>query len=350
MSLNLNQLAYALGVPEARAVLKQSPDDFVVTEQIGFELSGVGEHLWCWVEKQNQNTDWVAAQLANFVGISPKAVGTAGKKDRQARTYQWMSLHLPGKANPDFSKLTLAGVRVLKSVRHDKKLQTGALSGNHFEIGLHDFSGSQGDTEARLQAIKTGFPNYFGEQRFGQDYANLAQASALFSGKLKRPPTALKGLYLSAARSWIFNELLSLRIENNTWQSWVAGDVYQLADSSGCFKAPEAETDALAKAKLLARLAANEIDATGLLTGRGALMSEQAVAGWEQTMMARHPLWQAGLEKAGLKQARRALRVVPQNLTWQWLAPDRLVLSFGLPKGSYATMLLREVCQLLERQ
>lgn len=308
----------------------------MVEEQLAYELSGEGEHLWLWVEKTNQNSDWVAKQIAHFIGIPARAVGVAGKKDRYAVTRQWMSCHLPGKTDPDFSTFQVDGVRILNSRRHQRKLQTGGLSGNRFEIVLRDLSGDLDSIESRLMQIKTeGVPNYFGEQRFGRNFDNLSQASRFFSGEL-RPKRHQKTMYLSAARSWIFNQILSHRIELGNWNQFEPGDVLQLEGSQRWFK--DDGDDGLAQ-----RVLEKDLHPTGALVGRGELPSTQQVADLEAGIIGQHPLWQQGLEKAGMQQDRRALRVVPQQLSWHLGADNVMRLEFVLPAGSYATMLVREL-------
>lgn len=337
---DLHALAYVDGQSPARAVLKADPADFVVEEQLAYSLSGEGEHLWVWVEKIGQNTDWVAKQLAKWAGIAPKNVGVAGKKDRQAVTYQWMSLHLPGQADPAVEALAVPGVRILKMQRHHRKLQTGGLSGNRFTLTLRKLAGEAAELETRLQRIREqGVPNYFGEQRFGNGFQNLPKATQLFQGQLKAPKRHQKSLYISAARSWIFNEILSRRTEQGCWNRALPGDVFQLQGSQKWFA--DDGDPALAE-----RVEAMDLHPTGALTGRGVLPTQGEAFQLEQTVMARHPIWQAGLEKLGLKQERRALRVWPKALTWQWPDAETLSVSFELPAGSYATMVVRELVQL----
>lgn len=336
----MDSLSYADGKPQASAMLKADPLDFDVTEQIAYPLTGSGEHLWCWVEKIGQNSDWVAKQLANWAGVAPRDVGVAGKKDRQAITRQWMSLHLPGQADPDIAALDIAGVRILQTVRHHRKLQTGGLSGNRFRLTLRNVRGDVEDLAQRLQIIRRqGVPNYFGEQRFGHDFQNLQKATSLFQGQIKSPKRHQKSLYISAARSWIFNEILSQRVQQATWNQAISGDVFQLEASQKWF-ADDGD------ANLSQRVVDGDIHPTGALTGRGALPSQSEALQIEEAVLANHPIWQAGLEKLGLKQERRPLRVTPKNMDWTWLDPQTLSIGFDLPAGSYATMVIRELCQV----
>jgi len=336
----LQTLDYAYGKPDATATLKADPSDFDVTEQIAYPLSGEGEHLWCWVEKVGQNTDWVAKQMAKWAGIAPREVGVAGKKDRQAITRQWMSCHLPGQPDPDIKTLDVAGVQILKTVRHHRKLQTGGLSGNRFQLTLRDVAADTAALETRLKNIAIqGVPNYFGEQRFGRDFQNLPKATALFQNQIKSPKRHQKSLYISAARSWIFNEILSQRVQQATWNRAIAGDVFQLEASQKWFVDDGSEN-------LAQRVLDGDLHPTGALTGRGDLPSSDNAFEIELSVLQKHPLWQAGLEKLGLKQERRALRVLPKNMNWAWLDSETLSVEFDLPAGSYATMEIRELFNL----
>lgn len=343
----MDALAYAYGEPACGGIYRVKAEDFVVEEQIAFSLSGEGEHLWCWVEKRGENTDWVAQQLAKWAGVSPANVGVAGQKDRHALTRQWFSLWLPGQSDPQSETLHLQNVHILKMQRHGRKLQTGGLSGNYFELVVRDLQGQCDGLQARLEQIaQAGVPNYFGDQRFGFNGANLGKASALFEGRLPRVKRNQKSLYISAARSWLFNRVLSERIRRGDWNSFVRGDALQLEGSTRWF-----EDDG--SPELAARVAAGDLHPTGPLYGRGTWPVQDSVADLEQAVVAEFPAWLAGLEKLGLKQERRALRVLPRDLSWQWLDEDgtrALRLSFGLPAGSYATMVLRELLRLEDAQ
>lgn len=336
-SLRALQWACARGTPGAKGVIRHCDDDFEVTEQLGYEPSGAGEHLWLLVEKRNQNTGWVAEQLARALSVSARVVGYAGLKDRHALTRQWFSVHLPGRADPDLSNLRIDDVAILQRVRHHRKLRTGGLQGNRFRIVVRELSGDTAGIEQRLKTIMTsGVPNYFGEQRFGNNGGNLDKALAMFKGE-SRPRRSLQSIYLSAARSFLFNELLSRRVEAQSWQRPVPGDVMMLDGSHSVFKSKGEPAD-----ELISRLDAGDIHITGPLYGKGTPMVEDDAAALESSVFAQHPEFVAGLDAAGLKPERRALRVIPKELQWRF-EDDTLILNFTLPAGSYATAVLREL-------
>ena len=346
----MNSLAHANGPLSCRGVYKQTADDFLVEEQIAFGLSGEGEHLWCWVEKTGENTDWVMHQLAKWANVATSRIGVAGQKDRHAVTRQWFSIQLPGKQDPNPDDLALETVKILKMVRHQRKLQTGGLKGNRFELIIRDIEGDCNSLEQRLETIKTqGIPNYFGAQRFGRHGNNLPKATDFFSGALTRVKRHQKSMYISAARSWMFNLILSERIKQGTWNQFIAGDVMQLEGSLKWFA--EDDSEALSK-----RVKQGDLHPTGALIGRGELPSKLQVLALEKQVLTPFSDWVSGLEALGLKQDRRALRVLPQDLVWQWL-PDNdamthkqkiLKVCFYLPAGSYATMVLRAFMDVSE--
>ena len=339
MSQNLDhfcQLARVHGAPLVIGTLKSINEDFVVEEIMPVVPDGVGEHLWLYVEKSGTNTDWLAQQLARLSGVKAMAVSYAGLKDRHGVTRQWFSIQLPGLPDPDLSGLEEEGVHILEQVRHSRKLKRGALTGNRFRLRLRDLQGDREQLDERLQLIRDrGIPNYFGEQRFGHGMSNIHKAELMFQGKMRHLKKNQRSLYLSAARSWIFNRLLSQRIEAHCWDRAVSGDVFMLDGKSACF-ADDGSED------ISQRLAALEIHITGPLWGEGETMARDECLHMEQAAAAEHASLARGLEAARLKQERRSLRLKVEDLNWA-LEGDDLLLEFALPAGAYATMVIREL-------
>lgn len=306
-------------------------------EDLGFEASGKGEHVFLLVEKRDTNTDWLAGELARFAGIKRSAVSYAGLKDRHALTQQTFSLHLPGKAEPNWSHFDDPNVRIISSDRNDRKIRRGALVGNRFVITLRKLEGDPGLVEKRLQAIhKHGVPNYFGEQRFGVSGQNIEKAEAMFQGA--RFPRKIQGILTSAGRSHIFNLVLAQRVVQHSWNTIIAGEVCCLAGSRSWFlvdnhQAPE----------LLQRVIEFDIHSSGPLWGRGEPPSRQDAAELETMLANQFPILLKGLEDKRLDHDRRPLRLCPDQLCWEWLPTQDLKLSFTLPAGAYATTVLREL-------
>ena len=330
-------LPYAYGGPATAAVLRAEAADFCVEEVLGFEPSGTGEHAFLWIEKSGANTEWVAQQLADAAGVATMAIGFAGLKDRHAVTRQAFTVHMPGRTDPDWRALAIVGVRVLVATRHERKLKRGAHRGNRFRIRLRDVHGEHAAVEAKLAVIRAhGVPNYFGEQRFGRDGGNLALAEALFAGK--RMPRVQRGFALSAARSELFNAVLAARVADASWDRALDGEVFMLDGSHAIF-GPEPCDEDLAK-----RIAALDIHPTGPLWGDGELRVTSAVRELEKATVAGHASLAHGLERNGLGQERRALRLRVGDLVHRWETHDRLVLDFHFGAGAFATTVLRELC------
>ena len=304
----------------ASATLKALNEDFIVTE-LPLQLpSGEGEHIWLDIEKNGANTAFVAQQLADAAGVQERDVGYAGLKDRYAITRQWFSIYLPKGETPDLTPLQHPEFKVLSQTRHVKKLRPGDLQGNAFRIVLRDVSGERDAIEANLRAVAAqGVPNYFGAQRFGFDGGNVEQGRAMLAREIRVRNPKKKGIYLSAVRSFVFNEVLALRIQQGLWGQALPGDVMDEAGRP-----------------------------TGPLWGRGRVISTDEAQALENGVAARHAVLCDGMEHAGLDQDRRALVAWPADLSWTWLHADQLLLTFALPAGNYATSVLNEILRTTE--
>jgi len=334
----VQELPHAFGEPPLTARLRASPEDFLVEEILGYDADGAGEHLLLWVEKRGANTDWVARELAKFADVPPVAVGYAGLKDRHAVTRQTFSVQLAGRPDPDWSTFPHAEVKVLAARRHSRKLKRGALRGNRFALVLRDAHGDRALAESVLQQVAArGVPNYYGEQRFGREGGNVAQARAMFGGR--RVDRDKRSLLLSAARSHIFNAVLAERVERAAWDRPLEGEIWSLAGSRSWF-GPEPFNDELA-----ARLARADIHPSGPLWGQGEPPSRGEAGALERGVAALNDDLASGLAAAHMDQERRPLRLLPQNLRWHWQADDTLELSFELPAGAYATVVVRELAK-----
>lgn len=308
----------------------------MVEEILGYAADGEGEHAFLLVEKRGHDTQWVARELARFADIPQVGIGFAGLKDRHAVTRQAFTVHLPGRGDPDWTAFPHAGVRVLEHARHRRKLKRGALAGNRFVLTLRDVQGDRDAAERVLESIRErGVPNYFGEQRFGRAGDNVDHARAMFAGK--RVEKRLRSILLSAARSQLFNDVLAGRVEDDCWDRPLAGEIWALAGSRSWF-GPEPFGE-----KLERRLAEGDIHPSGPLWGRDETPAMEDAGARERAVAEAAPELAAGLADAGMDQERRALRLLPQHLTWAWRDDTTLELRFALPAGSYATVVIREL-------
>ena len=300
----------------------------------GFDLSGAGEHDYLYIEKTGANTTWVAHRLARHAGVPVRDVGFAGMKDRHAVTRQWFSVRRPGGAKADWSQLDLEGVSVLDTQRHHRKLRRGAHKGNEFQLRIRALVDAGATLADKLPHIAaTGVPNYFGEQRFGRNGNNIGMARQLFSRR--RMSREQRSIAISAARSLLFNDVLSSRILSGDWNTLLDGDVANLDGSGSIFPV------VCADAELQRRCRDFDIHPTGVLWGKDAPSTTGVAGTVEQQVMATWPELAAGLAKNAVE-GRRALRLVVRDLEWE-IGTDNLVLRFSLLRGGYATAVLREI-------
>ncbi|GAA0310168.1 tRNA pseudouridine(13) synthase TruD [Psychrobacter aestuarii] len=352
--------------PIKSARYKAAPTDFVVHEVMDIDFTEDGEHLWLHVQKVGMNTAFVAQLLSEWAQIPLRDVGYSGLKDRHALTTQWFSLRLPKKTAPStpFAPTDLnegESVSILAEHWHNKKLSRGAHRANRFVITLRDMDTdiAGADTAAvdsHLSHIaKVGVPNYFGVQRFGH-HGNNVRDALNFLARPPRPAKASKGkkrrqaprerdtLLLSAARSVIFNHILAARVRDNSWDTGLDGEVFNLAGSGSIF-ASEQMDETLAE-----RVRTFDIHPTAPLWGTHNDKVSGTAAALEQAVIQDTPLLTAlavGLERHEIKAQRRALRLPIEDLNWQWLDNNGLQLDFILPTGSFATSVLASLVATL---
>ena len=325
--------------PKQTALLKTECADFVVKEQLGYDMSGDGEFVVVKVRKTDCNTLFVGEQLAKFAGISARNMSYAGLKDRKAVTEQWFSLQMPGQPTPDFSQFSLEGVEILEVTRHQRKIRIGSLQGNHFEILLRNAEETD-ELKVRLDFLaKNGFPNYFTEQRFGRDGNNLTQALRWANGEIKVKDRNKRSFYLSAARSEVINLIVAKRIELGLAQQVLNGDVLQLNGSHSWFVADESED----LTQLQQRLIQQDILLTAPLIGE----EDKSAVDFENEIFAQHQALFDLMRQERMKAARRPILMQPQQFQWQF-EPNGLRLKFYLPAGSYATALARELVNIAD--
>lgn len=319
--MTLPNWARAHGEPLFQARLRACPEDFRVTESLGWEPSGDGEHDLLYLQKTGANTEWVAEQLAAFAGVPARDVGYAGMKDRHAITRQWFSV--PRWNSPDWGQWVIDGVEVCSVTRHARKLRRGVHRSNRFEIVLREFSPFDARAlDERMAQIRTlGVPNYFGEQRFGRQGNNLRLADQWAGGKrLSRPK---RSLAISTVRAYVFNQALAERVESNTWQHLLSGDKANLAGTASVFDVDTVD-DTLRR-----RCLEQDIHPTIVLAGEGSGIAPSR--------------WQSALDGARVEEGHRSLRLVPEDVDYS-VEDATVTVRFVLPKGAFATAVLREFC------
>ena len=322
--------------------LKNSPEDFRVDELPAYEPTGQGDHLFLWIEKRAVSSEQLIGHLARVLQLPRGDVGMAGMKDRQAVTRQYVSV--PADVAGRLEALDTHAVRVFTATRHPHKLRTGHLRGNRFSILAR---GVDPGAVERIKTIgeriqKSGFPNYYGEQRFGHELSTLVTGLNLLRGT-KRPfelPRArrkfLLRLALSAVQAAVFNQVLAARVRDGLVHRVMLGDVMQPRGSQACFLVDDAEVEQH-------RFDQRETVISGPLFGPKMKSSFGEVARREARILQELQLEQSHFQrfKRITRGTRRAYLVWPADLQIE-LEANGLRFDFCLPSGSYATTFMRE--------
>ena len=325
-----------LGAPRAQGVIRTSPEDFVVEEIPRVEPGGEGSHLWLWVEKRAANTEWVARELARAAGCAQRDVGYAGLKDRHAVSRQWFSIPVTAETRENLGNASIEDVKILASSLHTRKLKRGTLDGNRFQLKVRQFTGDQGETCERLEQIRaTGVPNYFGPQRFGNRGQNVEQGFHLLQ-KRARLPRHKRSIYLSAIRSFLFNQVLAERVRRGDWNRIIDGDLAMLDGTQSIFPCEKPGADIEDRVRRL------DIHPTGPMPGEKGSQPTGLSLEVERAVLGNWPQLTEVLIAQRVEADRRSMRLYPADLEWSFEADD-LSLSFVLPPGSYATTVLREI-------
>ncbi len=397
---HLTILAGSKQLKSIHGVLKSSPADFIVIEQKLYEPSGEGEHLYVTVRKTNMSHDEMIRQIAREFAVSIRDVGAAGRKDLRGVTTQTISVYLPRKeiSVPE----RVGSIEILSSSWHTNKLRLGHLSGNHFSIRLREIaSANYKCIEERLQALaKTGLPNFFGLQRFGnrgnnhklglamilEDWEALVKElldgegrhhafavngeykkafdawpfgqpaernvlEALACGKSLRQAcktisTSLRKLWVNAFQSTLFNEVLQRRQKDGTWNKILGGDVVWNHEGGGRTFIATAEDINCTVTK--DRLDTFEISPTGPLWGAKMRLPKGTVLELEKCAVSTYGVGDQQFEniKKMAKGTRRPLRVQVANQKTSIGTDndgDFIEVKFDLPAGSYATVVIDQL-------
>ncbi len=326
----------SLDEPAISGAIRLRPDDFIVREIPLIDPDGEGAHLWLEVEKRNANSNWVAGQIASAAGVHAREVGFAGMKDRNGVTSQWFSVSMQEASDSNWRNWEIPDATILQASRHGRKLRRGALRGNRFRIVVRKMRGDPGQLDERLKQVAAGgVPNYFGPQRFGFGGRNVERGARWLyrGGRLARNK---KSIYISAVRSFLFNQVLSSRVEQRNWNRITDGEVAQLDGSHSLFPCNIPDEN------LVRRCEEFDIHPTGPLPGKGGLQAENEAATLESTALIGHESLIIALANAGVEAGRRSLRLLPGGMKWE-IGDEHVVLEFDLPPGGYATAVLREL-------
>lgn len=340
-------------LPGIGGALRRRPEDFEVHELPAYAADGRPGHLLVWLRKRSFTTQDAVREVARQLGIPHTEIGVAGLKDRDAVTHQQISV--PDHAAASLARFEHTAIRLSDPRPHSHKLRRAHLHGNRFCVVIRDLPADldldQAEARAQRQLehlTSAGLRNYYGTQRFGKAGRNIQPGLATLAGKRRLQPRG--DLTLSAGQSALFNLYLATRVERGLCTTALAGDVLQKRDSGGMFECEDPIADQ-------ARIDAGELVITGPMFGSKMRAPPPGTPAHEleQELLASVGLTPAKLTKLGRNApgTRRRLLVWPEQLELGRapaisdlggdLGPG-LTLRFSLPPGSYATVLLRELC------
>ncbi|MBT4805038.1 tRNA pseudouridine(13) synthase TruD [Candidatus Woesearchaeota archaeon] len=213
-------------------ILKQIPEDFVVTEISNVKILGQGKYLYLNLKKTNRNTLDCVKEIAKQLNLKEKDVGFAGSKDKNAVTTQLVSVL--GVSKEKISKIKIDNCELSILGSGNKPISLGDLEGNSFEITIRDLE--------EVNINKTNFvANYFDEQRFSVHNVDIGrhlvkkefkEAVKLmddsradehlekhhndFIGAMKKLPKRLLMMYVHAYQSYLWNETLAEYLRKNS--------------------------------------------------------------------------------------------------------------------------------------
>jgi tRNA pseudouridine13 synthase len=324
-------------LPGIGGEIKAEPDHFVVEEVPLYEPVGEGEHIYVCLTRRGWTTRALQQQLVSLFSLREVDVGCAGLKDKHAWVTQTFSLLLR-----DVDEATVARriqetlpVEVMWAKRHRNKLKRGHLLGNRFRIVvLHPESQAMARAEVIAQTLQArGLPNYYGEQRFGIDGDNARRGREVLLGRGPRERW-LRRFLLFAYQAALFNAWLTERIRRDWFERLLTGDIAKKTDTGGLFEVMDAKVE-------LPRFQKGEITYTGPIYGARMRWASAEPGELERMVLEAAEVTTEILRRARLDGSRRPARLFLNDLSIG-SHPEGLLFTFTLPKGAYATTLLRE--------
>jgi len=342
MNVSISALPYISNSYQGTGgIIKAKAEHFQVNEVPAYLPSGEGEHLFVNITKTGITTKDVQKALAGLYDIPPRDVEFAGIKDKHAITSQYFSIWLS--ENQDKERIyeleKELPVKINSMDFHNRKIKSGHLKGNVFRIKITETDIPLEEAEERAKNIievihKKGLPNYYGQQRFGMHGDNAERGLKILKGEEKIKNKWLRRFLLSSYQSYLFNYYMKKRIENKLFDKMLTGDVAKKQDTGGVFIVDDKEAEQK-------RLDNKEISFTGPIFGKKMKQAVDEAGEFENAILSENDVTPEEFRNAKLTGSRRAGIILPDiDLVRE---EDGLVLTFFLPKGAFATVVLREI-------
>jgi tRNA pseudouridine13 synthase len=324
--------------------LRLRPEHFRVEEIPLYEASGEGEHLYVSITKAGRTSKSVQADLARLFGMKPTNVGMAGLKDKNACTTQTFSVHV-GIQGAEYAQEAAdritneLGLQVNWARFHRNKLKTGHLLGNRFAILVGK---PECDRQACLDRCslisdlmaERGLPNFFGPQRFGSGGGNVSQGLSILRGTTRRRNKWLQKFLVGSVQSHLCNVYLAERLHAGLFDRLLPGDVAKKYDTGGMFDVEDIAVEQ-------GRYDAHEISFTAPIFGPKMWAAKGESGELEAAILSNESLTVEDFGKVRVNGTRRLGRLLIDDLTVEAME-DGMLFRFSLPKGAYATTVMRE--------
>lgn len=337
-------------LPGIGGQLRATPDHFIVEEVPLYHPSGEGQHLYVNLTKEALTTRDVQEKLADLFKLPNGAIGFAGMKDKYARTTQTFSLNV-GHVDEGFVQDAFERAQVHLPVTvnwvklHRNKLKLGHLLGNKFVVTITDLAGEGAAVQQQAEAIATvirnrGLPNYYGPQRLGTHGSNVRRGLELILGHKQIRNRWVSNLLKASVQSYLCNRYLARRFDADYFDSLMVGDVAKKYDTGGLF-----EVEDLAAEQ--PRYEQKAISFTAPMYGPKMWAAQGPAGEFEAAVLHDEGLTIEQLGKARLNGTRRMGRLLLDDLVVEPVEIG-LRLSFSLPKGAFATTVLREFMKVAD--
>jgi len=323
-------------------VIKQQLEHFIVEEIPAYDPSGYGDHLYVNITKKNLNTRDVQLRLAELFDVKPEYVGRAGLKDKHSISTQSFSILFEGEkpAVSDVPQIieSQVGVKVNWAKYHTNKLRSGHLRGNRFDILVAGLEIDLEEAVRRAEAISrrldiTGVPNFYGRQRVGEEGENTLAGWQLLQGEKRIRNRWLRRYLVSSYQSHLCNRYLTIRVEKGLFGTLIHGDVAKKYNTGGMFWVEDVEAEQ-------PRYLNKEITFTAPIYGYKMRNAKYDAHELEEIVLRDSGVTNEQFRKLRAKGTRRPGRIVT-SITVS-ASDEGLRLRFELPKGGFATTVLRE--------
>lgn len=329
--------------------IKEKNEDFVVEEVPLYDACGTGNHLYVNLTREGITTRDIQKQLAELFNISTDKVGFAGMKDKRAKATQTFSVEI-GKTEDDEMDDFLEEVneKINQSLpvivnwcrMHTNKIKAGHLIGNRFTIKISGFEIELILVLERARAVgeklnEIGMPNFYGPQRFGINGDNVVKGYDIIQGRYDPEDRWLRRLLVSSYQSYLCNRYLSKRIKDGNFFRIIDGDIAKKHETGGLFVVEDAAAEQ-------PRYDSKEISFTAPIYGTEMMAAKGTAAELEAQVLKDEGMTMEQLSNAGAGGTRRPGRVLISDFNVKQVQ-DWLEVKFFLPKGAFATTLIREI-------